>query len=156
MRAGGPLGKLTCMREDCIYLGVKATMAEVIVGNRSGVWLTRTVRRKPAKERWDRSNLEMVVAVPWRKSEDDPRRDGEHIKSEVIVMNEEYKEKLEAEEHVLVPKRVYISRENLKEFGFTASCPGCIPRDCETSAYGKVSKANRGGAEEHSEVTCGQ
>ena len=32
-RAGGPLGKLTCMWEDGVYLGVKATTAEVIVGN---------------------------------------------------------------------------------------------------------------------------
>ena len=98
----------------------------------------------------------MVVAVPWRKSEDDPTRDGERLKSEVVVMDNMYREKLEAEEHVLVPKRVYISRENLEEFGFSASCPVCIPRDCETSAYRKVSKANRGGAEEHSEVTCGE
>ena len=122
-RAGGPL---TCMWEDGVYVGVKATTAEVIVGNRNGVWLTRTVRRKPAKERWDRSNLEMVVAVPWRKNEDDPKMDGERLKSEVIVMDEEYKEKLEAEEHVRVPKRVYISRENLEEFGFTARCPGSM------------------------------
>ena len=122
----GPLGKWTCMWEDGIYLGVKATTAEVIVGNRNGVWLTRTVRRKPAKERWDRSNLEMVVAVPWRKNEDDPKMDGERLKSEVIVMDKEYKEKLEAEEHVPVPKRVYISRENLEEFGFTARCSRCM------------------------------
>ena len=107
-------------------LGCHSDDGGVIVGNRSGVWLTRTVRREPAKERWDRSNLEMVVAVPWRKSEDDPRTDGEHLKSEVIVMNEEYKEKFETEEHVPVPKRVYISRENLEEFGFTARCPGCM------------------------------
>ena len=80
------------------------------MGNRNGVWLTRTVRRKPAKERWDRSNLEMVVAVPWRKNEDDPKMDGERLESEVIVMDKEYKEKLEAGEHVPVPKRVYISR----------------------------------------------
>ena len=66
-REGGPLGKLTGMWKDGIYLGVKATMAEVIVGNRNGAWLTRTVRRKPITERWDRSNLEIVVAVPWRK-----------------------------------------------------------------------------------------
>ena len=112
-RAGGPLGKLTCMWEDGVYLGVKATTAEVIVGNRNGVWLRGTVRRKPAKERWDRSNLEMVVAVPWRKNEDDPKMDGERLKSEVMVMEKEYKEKLEAEEHVPVPKREYISRENL-------------------------------------------
>ena len=52
--------------------------------------------------------------------------DGERLKSEVIVMDKEYKEKLEAEEHVPVPKRVYISRENLEEFGFTVRCPGCM------------------------------
>ena len=70
-RAGGPLGKLACMWEDGMYLGMKATTAEVIVGNRNGVWLTRIVRRKPAEERWDRGNLLMVVAVPCRKNEDD-------------------------------------------------------------------------------------
>ena len=121
-------------------MGVKATTAEVIVGNPNGVWLARAVRTKPDKERWDRSNLEMVVSVPWRRNEDDPEMDGERQKSEVIVMDEDYKEKLEAEEHVPVPKRVYISRENLEEFGFTARCLGCM------SAYGKLSKANRGGA----------
>ena len=146
------------MWEDGIYLGVKATTAEVIVGNRNGVWLTRTVRRKPAKERWDRSNLEMVVAVPWRKNEDDPKMDGERLKSEVIVMDKEYKEKLEAEEHVPVPKRVYISRENLEEFGFTARCPGCMSLlrgTARQAHYRKLSKANRGGAEGHSEGTRG-
>ena len=66
------------------------------------------------------------VAVPWRKNEDDTKMDGERLKSEVIVMDKEYREKLEAEEHVPVPKRVYISRENLEEFGFTARCPGCM------------------------------
>ena len=40
---------LTCMWEHGIYLGVKATTAEIIVGIRNGVWLTRTVRRKLAK-----------------------------------------------------------------------------------------------------------
>ena len=72
------------MWEDGIYLGVKATTAEVIVGNRNGVWLTRTVRRT---ERWDRSNLEMVAAVPWRKNEDDPKIDRERLKSEVVMMD---------------------------------------------------------------------
>ena len=30
-RAGGPLGKLTCMWKDCVYLCIKATTGEVIV-----------------------------------------------------------------------------------------------------------------------------
>ena len=42
------------------------------------------------------------------------------------MTDKEYREKLEAEEHVPVPKRVYISRENWEEFGFTARCPGCM------------------------------
>ena len=44
---------------------------------------TRSVWRKTARERWDRSNLEMMVAVPWRKNEDDAKMDGEGLKGEV-------------------------------------------------------------------------
>ena len=40
-------------------LGIKATTGEVIVGDRNGVWLTRIVRKKTAKERCERSNLQM-------------------------------------------------------------------------------------------------
>ena len=43
---GEPLGKLTCMWEDGIFLGVKGTTGEIIVGDKKGVWRTRTVRRK--------------------------------------------------------------------------------------------------------------
>ena len=32
----------------------------------------------------------MVVAVSWRKNEDDPKMDGHRLKSEVIVMDKEY------------------------------------------------------------------
>ena len=63
-RAGGALGKLTCMWEEGVYLGIKANTREVTVENRKGVWLTRTVWRQTAGERWEHSNLEMIVAVP--------------------------------------------------------------------------------------------
>jgi hypothetical protein len=46
-REGGPLGKLTCMWEDGIFLGVKGSTGEMIVGDEKGVWRTRTIRRKP-------------------------------------------------------------------------------------------------------------
>ena len=105
--------------------------------NRNGVWLTRTVQRKTARERWDRNNLEMIVAVPWRKNEDDAEMDGELLKGEVVMMNQDYKEKLEMEEHVPVPKRVSVTREGLEVFGFTARCPSVhviAQGDGETSA----------------------
>ena len=110
--------KLTCRREDGIYLGVKATAAEVIVGNRNGVWLTRIVWRKPAKERWDRSNLEMV---PWHKNE---------------------------ETSMCRFRRVCISRENLEEFGFTARCPGCMSLLRGTARQSKANRGEAEGHSE--------
>ena len=65
------------------------------------------------------------MAVPWRKSEDDHKMDGERLKSDVVIMDRVHRERVEMEEHVRVPKRVCTSRENLEEFGFTARCPGC-------------------------------
>ena len=79
----------------------------------------------PARERWDRIKFEMVVAVPWRKNED-TKMDGEHLRSEVIVMNKEYKENFEAEEHVPVPSECTFHVKMWREFGFTVRCPGCM------------------------------
>ena len=102
------------------------------------MWLTRNVRRKPAKERLDRSNLEMVVAVPWRKA----KMDGERLKSDVAIKDKVHRERVEMEEHVRAPRRVCISRENLEEFGFTVRCHGmCVVAsgNDKTNAHGKLS-----------------
>ena len=103
-RAGCPLGKLTCMWEDGVRLRIKTSTEEVVVENRGGVWLTKTVRMKTARERWDRSSLEMIVAVPRRKRKDDAKMDGERLKGEVVMMDKDYMEQLEMEEHVPVPR----------------------------------------------------
>ena len=64
------------------------------MGNRNGVWLTRTVRRKTARkdgtEAWDRSYLEMIVG----EIEDDAKMDGERLTGEAVMMDEDYKEKV--------------------------------------------------------------
>ena len=43
--------------------------------------------------------------VPWRKNEDDAKKDGERLKGEVVILDKDYKEKLEMEDHFLVFKR---------------------------------------------------
>ena len=48
------LGKLDSLWSEGVYLGVKATTGEIIVGDAEGVWRTRTVRRMPWEERWQR------------------------------------------------------------------------------------------------------
>ena len=65
------------------------------------------------------------MAVPWRENEDDATMNLERLKGEV-VMTRSNKEQLEMEEHVSVPRRVYITREDLEAFGVTARCPQCL------------------------------
>ena len=61
LREGGPLGKLPCMWEDGVYLGVKGTTGEMIVGGKKDVGRTRTEREKDdrrsggARRRWNSS-----------------------------------------------------------------------------------------------------
>ena len=58
------------VREDGVYFGhQEATVGEVIVENQSDFWLRRTVRRKTARDRRERSNPELIDAVSWRKNE---------------------------------------------------------------------------------------
>ena len=49
----------------------------------------------------------------------------ERLKREVVMMDQDCKEKLEMEEHVPAPKRVCITREDFEVFGFTARCLRC-------------------------------
>ena len=124
-REGGPLGKLACMWDDGIFLGVKGTTGEMIVGDKKGVWRTRTVRRKTAEERWNPETLELIGGVPWRV--DGSEADGEDLKTEVTVMDEHYKERVrEGATGEAVPRRMYIKKSDVEEHGYTARCPGCI------------------------------
>ena len=88
-------------------------------------------QKKNGRERWVRDNLNMIVGVPWRKNDDDPKVDGEHLEGDV-VMDTDYKETWKTKS-TLEPKRVYIMREDL---GLNAQ------RNC-------VKVAHRGLQEEH-------
>ena len=128
----------------CILGIKKATVGEVSVENQSGVWLTRTVRRKTARDRRERSNLELTDAVSWRKNEDDVKMAGERPKGKVVMMDKDCKEKLEMEEPVPVPKRVYKTSEDLEVFKFTSRCRGRVSllMVTEKSAHRKPLKAD--------------
>ena len=88
---------LACGR-DGVYFGVKSSTGEIIVGDRGGSWLTRTVRSET--ERRDRYDLNMVVGVPWRKNDEDPKVDDENLQDYVVVMDSDYMDNLETEEYV--------------------------------------------------------
>ena len=121
-----------------MYLGVKATTGEFIVGDQRGSRLTRTVRRKLERDRWNRDSLSMVIGVSCRKNNDDPKVDGESLKGGVVVMDRDYKENQKKKNTFQSQREVlHITREDLGLSGFTAKCPGrvSIPRGSVTQAH---------------------
>ena len=116
---------MTCMWDDGIYLGMKGGTGEIIVGGRKGVWRTRTARRKTSEERWSRENLELIGGVPWKMTEA-KAGDGEELKTEVTIMDKDYRERVRDSEGEAVPRKVYISREDVEVHGYTVKCPGCV------------------------------
>ena len=82
------LGKAAIPFCDGVYLGVKGTTGEIIVGTGLGCFRTRTIRRKPADERWRAAEIKSLGGVPWRSSENDPKCDGERMESRPLTREE--------------------------------------------------------------------
>ena len=74
---GGALGKLISMWGQGFFLCVKGKSGEFIVGDSKGVWKTRTLQRRPAEERWEPGNAELVKWAPWRVSGEAAKMDSE-------------------------------------------------------------------------------
>ena len=70
-RAAGKQAKLDESWADGVFLGYRTLSGETIVGTSKGVMRTRTVRRKPAEERWSVENLRLVTGVPWQPAPGD-------------------------------------------------------------------------------------
>ena len=53
--------------------------------------------------------------------------DGEDLKLKVTVMDKDYRERVreEAAEEV-VPRRMFIRKQDVEEHGYTIRCPGCV------------------------------
>ena len=67
-REGGPFGKMTCMWEDGVYLGMNGSTGDTRIADGNGIYVTRTVRRKLEEERWGAKNLEELIGFPGRGS----------------------------------------------------------------------------------------
>ena len=124
-REGGGPGKLTSMWSDGIYVGMKGKSGEFSVSDTSGVWKTRTVKRKPLEERWGAVGASMVLGVPWNVSKDDPRADGE---PPMVVIwptrtADDERNKIDSEE--AVPRRPQLKKGDFDAHGYSQGCAGC-------------------------------
>ena len=130
--SGGHLGKLTSLWEDGVYLGIKAGTGEIIVGNQKGVWKTRTVHRKPDKDRWNKLGIEILKGVPWRVSDEDDKADGEDLSEKIMLpkldgeaMGDEERDATKEFLKMGLPRQFRTSDEDYQEHGYSRNCPGC-------------------------------
>ena len=107
-RTRGPLGQTHVHAGGwSLYLSVKATTGETIVGNRGGAWLTKTVRENDGNDATQTRWWEFFGArTSTARNQGESCRYGQRLRG-----------KLERKEHVPVHHA-----RNLDEFGFTARC----------------------------------
>ena len=125
---GDKLSKLSIMWEDGVFLGAKGTNGEIIVGGPEGVYRTRTIQRKPVEKRWCADVIKKISGVPWRKSDSDPRADGEAMRSRPLTEEEKARveeKKEESETLAGAPKRFAITVQDIITHGATVRCGGC-------------------------------
>ena len=89
--SGRPARQVVRLWSDGIYLGVKGSTGEYIVRDGAGVWKTRTVRRKIESERWNKDTIKLVGGVPWKVNPQDPNVNGEGMKLDVSVMDQQHR-----------------------------------------------------------------
>ena len=130
----GKWAKLSCMWKDGIFLGVKGTTGEIIVGDDAGIHRTRSIQRKPVEERWNKEYLKMVTGVPWKKSEDDPEVDGEGMECRDLTAEEKEKIGEATAWKDAVPRRFSIRKQDIEEHGMTKGCPGSGGGEGEANA----------------------
>ena len=95
------------------------------------------------------------MAFPLRKNEDDEKMDGERLEGEVVLLDKDFRDKLEMEEHVSVPKRAYISREDRETFGLTQDALGACQYSKESGGCSKTSERISGQGSRESKDTNG-
>ena len=134
---GALLGKVTCMWEDGVCLGVKATTGEFIAEREVRHVAHETASRKLVTERRTRDNLGVVIGVLWRKNDDDPKVDGDSLMGEVVVTENRTEEYTWRKRRVRSSADESVTRENLEHAGLAGWCPGCasVPRGSARQAH---------------------
>ena len=105
---------------------------EVLVGTPNGVVKVNCIKRLPMNQAKEPELLKSTRGYPWRSTPGDVQNEpGEvptMVASELVVPEDELPPRLLREwEAEVAPRRVYIRRNvELRKFGFTQGCRGCV------------------------------
>ena len=86
-----------------MFLGIKGTTSEILIGAGRGIYRTRSIQRKPEEEKWNWEHIRGgVFGVPWEKTESNLKDNVEQIR--VREFTEEEKRVLEEKKAKEIPK----------------------------------------------------
>ena len=104
------------------WIGVNMVTDEHLVGTRHDIYTSRTVRRKPANEKWSATAVIGIRYVPWRPVPDRP--DG--LLQPKTVPNENDDPNPDSTlDPEMAPQRFRSERKHLEKYHYTSGCPGC-------------------------------
>ena len=114
-----------------VFLGIKRSTTERIVGDANGVHIVQSVKRLPEGQRWDKDLLMSVRGTPWNPKGNET----DHRGDEVPELPGAITVKPQAPEHpaippetasrTFVPRRLYITRKDLERHGYSLACRAC-------------------------------
>ena len=108
------------------YAGTRGRNADVLVMTAQGVIRGNTIHRKPESERWDRSELSSLKAVPWARRLGEA---GDLGHRPHITLPETAEEGLTPIPRDGGPRRLYVRRKDLEKedgtYDYTPGCKGC-------------------------------
>ena len=112
-----------------IWLGTNSRTQEVFIGTGSGVFKCRTIKRLPEEEKWNAELVNFMKGTTWQPV---PGRGGTELRASVKI----------AERQDVLPgietgtqrdqqaRRMYIVKEDIKNYGYTKGCKGCNAIRC--------------------------
>ena len=118
------MAKLESSLEKGVLAGYRSQSGEHMIIGKNGVCKTRTIRRVPEEERWDRAAIEEVKFTPWMIKERSAREehDGPQEEEHKTFVDNEINREIELEVKLPPrsvdpnPRRVYITKSVIEKF----------------------------------------
>ena len=122
--------KLDARWQEGVYLGLRLTSSEKIIGTPSGILVVQSIRRKPADKQFNLEMLKAVKGTPWQPNpEKSPNADAdrlpEPIAIEPVVAPAEPPPQPGQAERLPTYRRMYIRQSDLERIGYTGGCEAC-------------------------------
>ena len=111
------------------FIGVKEDTDELIIGTQHGIFISRSMKRRPLEQRWNPAAIKAIHGTPWKPyahTSDDALRSSLPANTSVPpALPGGVPEHVVQPDAESVPRRLRIERRDLEKMGYTPGCPGC-------------------------------